>query len=123
MFQHKSKSKRLISIYDGLDSSAQQSLMDYAEFLQSRAKAGADSEPAGLQEPNLIPAQEGESVIQALKRLSSSYPMLDKSRLLNDTSVLVTEHTLQGRERDEVIAELELVFEQHYQSYQDEGTK
>ena len=122
MFQHKSKSKRLMSVFDGLDKAAQQSLLDYAEFLQSRA-TGADDEPVALQEPNLIPPQEGESVIQALKRLSSSYPMLDKSRLLNDTSVLVTEHTLQGRDRDDVIIELDRIFKQHYQSYLDEGTK
>lgn len=112
-----------MSIFDGLDNTSQQSLLDFAEFLQSRVSAASDGESPALQEPNLLPAQKGESVIQALKRLSASYPMLDKSKLLNDTSVLVTDHTLQGRDRDEVIAEMDLVFKQHYKNYVDEGTK
>ncbi|MDH5182683.1 MAG: Crp/Fnr family transcriptional regulator [Gammaproteobacteria bacterium] len=123
MFQLKSKSKRLIAIFDGLDKASQQSLLDFAEFLQTKTADANGAELARIQEPNLIPAKEGESVILALKRLSASYPMLDKSKLLNDTSVLVTEHTLQGRDRDEVIAELDVVFKQHYQNYVDEGTK
>lgn len=123
MIQHKSKSKHLITVFDGLDKTSQQSLLDYAEFLQSRSGRNNNLEPGSLQEPGSIPAREGESVIQALKRMSANYPMLDRSRLLNDTSVLVTEHTLQGRDREEVIAELELIFKQHYQSYLDEGIK
>lgn len=124
MYQFKSRAKQLMSLFDGLDKASQQSLLDFAEFLQAKSSSSSES-PAqvGKQIPNLIQAQEGESVIAAVKRLSASYPMLDKSRLLNDTSVLVTEHTLSGRERDEVIAELELVFKRHYQSYIDEGTK
>ena len=123
MFQLKSKSKRLISIFDELDKASQQSLLDFAEFLQNKATEANGEDLARIQEPNLLPIQAGESVIVALKRLSASYPMLDKSKLLSDTSVLVTEHTLQGRDREEVIAELDLVFKQHYQNYVDEGTK
>lgn len=123
MLQFKSKSKRLMSIFDELDKSSQQSLLDFAEFLQSKDVDSSKAPLASLQEPDLIPAQDGESVIMALKRLSASYPMLDKSKLLNDTSVLVTEHTLQGRDRDEVITELDVVFKQHYQKYVDKGSK
>ena len=124
MYQFKSRAKQLMSLFDGLDKASQQSLLDFAEFLQAKSSSSSESHTqVGKQIPNLIQAQEGESVIAAVKRLSASYPMLDKSRLLNDTSVLVTEHTLSGRERDEVIAELELVFKRHYQSYIDEGTK
>ena len=112
-----------MSIFDELDKSSQQSLLDFAEFLQSKDVDSSKAPLASLQEPDLIPAQDGESVIMALKRLSASYPMLDKSKLLNDTSVLVTEHTLQGRDRDEVITELDVVFKQHYQKYVDKGSK
>ena len=123
MLQIKSKSRRLVSIFDELDKVSQQSLLDFAEFLQSRAAGASQEATVTIQEPLLVPATEGESVIQALKRLSASYPMLDKSKLLNDTSVLVTEHTLQGRDRDEVITELAAVFQQHYQKYVDEGSQ
>ena len=41
--------------------------------------------------------------------------MLDKATLLNDTSRLMTEHILQGRDKIEVIDELETLFLQHYQ--------
>jgi hypothetical protein len=118
--QIKSDSQRLAAIFKQLDSDAKQSLLDYAEFLQSKLSSN-DAQQEQPQVPKLIPSPPDESVIQAVKRLSASYPMLDKGKLLNDTSVLVTEHTLQGRERTEVIADLEVVFQRHYQQYVEEG--
>jgi hypothetical protein len=41
--------------------------------------------------------------------------MLDKPQLLNETSVLMTQHVMQGREAEEVIAEMEALFERFYQ--------
>jgi hypothetical protein len=119
MLSKKRESKQLQSLYEQLSDSARQSLMDYAEFLL--AKEGQQAEASVIVEPKDIPPQEDESVIQAIKRLSASYHMLDKGKLLNDTSVLMTEHTLQGRDREEVIADLEVVFKQHYQRYLEEG--
>jgi len=119
MLSKKQESKQLVSLYEKLSEGARQSLLDYAEFLLSRQEQSPEA--GQLQEPEHIPAREGESVVQAIKRLSASYHMLDKGKLLNDTSVLMTEHTLQGRDREEVIAELEVVFKRHYQRYLDEG--
>ena len=55
-----------------------------------------------------------ESVVAAIRRLSTSYPMLDRRRLLNVTSSRMTQHTLHGRPAPEVIDELEQVFAAEY---------
>ena len=98
-----------------LDDGQRDTLVAFAEFLAGRAEAEAgEAEPAA---PLDIPRPEKESVVKAIKRLSATYPMLDKSRMLDETSTLMAEHTLQGREADEVITELEVVFERHYTHY------
>ena len=45
--------------------------------------------------------------------------MLDKAKLLNDTSGLVTQHIMQRRPHIEVIDELEAIFIRHYQLWYD----
>ncbi len=107
------REKKLLKLLQTLDAEAQGHLLSYAEYLASQAKPAVT--PA--QEPKYIAGREDESVIEAIKRLSQCYPMLEKSRLLNDTSALMTQHTLQGRDRLEVIRELEVVFASHYQEY------
>jgi hypothetical protein len=46
--------------------------------------------------------------------------MLDKSKLLTDTSGLVTQHIMQGRPHVEVIDELEVIFTRHYQLWSEQ---
>jgi len=41
--------------------------------------------------------------------------MLDKPQLLNETSVLMTQHVMQGRGAKEVIDEIETLFLQFYE--------
>jgi len=67
-------------------------------------------------QPLSIPRPENESVIAAIKRLSQTYPMLDKSRLLNETSAIVT-GIVQNRNVAELIDELEHIFARHYQIF------
>jgi hypothetical protein len=50
----------------------------------------------------------------AIKRLTRTYPMLDRRKLIGRTSQLMAEHALQGRAAVEVIDELEMVFERYY---------
>ena len=59
-----------------------------------------------------------ESVIAAVKRLSATYPMLNKDSMLHETSALVAQHLIHGRHATEVIDELEMIFLQRYQSLQ-----
>lgn len=112
---------RLLQMFRRLPPAEQGHLLSFAEFLASRsdmpipaATALAAPEPATIPEPVAIPRPEQESVVKAVKRLAQTYPMLDKSKMLNDTSSLVMQHVIQGRAAVEVIDELEIVFQQHY---------
>lgn len=88
-----------------------QALVEFAEYLRDRH--GAD-EPQAIADPQPIERPDNESVIAALKRLSATYPMLDKGKMLHETSSLVAEHVMQGREASDVIDELEEIFYNHF---------
>lgn len=104
--------KRLKQIFSELPEDNQKSLVDFGEFLLSRV----DRNPPPL-EINLIPRPENENVIAAIKRLTQSYPMLERGQLFNETSHLMTQHIMQGRAASEVIDELEKIFVQHYNRF------
>ncbi len=104
--------KRLKHIFSELPEAEQKSLVDFGEFLLSRV----DRNPPSL-EINLIPRPETESVIAAIKRLTQSYPMLERGQLFNETSSLMTQHVMQGRAASEVIDELEALFVKHYHRF------
>jgi len=90
---------------------AQRSLLDFAAFLTTRAEP-EEVVPLTLQN---IPRPDNESVVKAIKRLVATYPMLDRSEMLNETSALMTEHVMQGRDATEVIDDLETVFRTQYE--------
>jgi hypothetical protein len=48
-----------------------------------------------------------------MKRLRRSYPEVDAGELLNDASLLMSEHMLQGRPAADVIDALERLFARH----------
>ncbi|MCG5536731.1 Crp/Fnr family transcriptional regulator [Ectothiorhodospira mobilis] len=101
---------RLRRILRRLPQAQRETLVSFAEFLAQRHPA----EEAPLPEPEAIPRPREETVVKAMKRLSATYPMLDKSRLLNETSALMSQHVMQGRPAQEVIDELETLFARHY---------
>jgi hypothetical protein len=101
---------RLGKLFKSLPEAEQRMLLEFAEFLASRAEAT----PLRIEDPKPIPRPEQESVIKAMRRLSTTYHMLDKSKMLNETSALMAQHVMQGRDAVEVIDELEVVFEAHY---------
>jgi hypothetical protein len=117
----KSAEKKLLSIFGRLDSSGQETLLTFAEFLVERGKAFHKEEP--ISKPDLIPRPESETVVAAIKRLSASYPMLDKPQLLNETSALMTKHVMQGMSAAEVIDELEALFSRFYNEMVEEFAK
>lgn len=112
-----SKSQRqLLKLFASLDSENQQHVLAYMEFLASRVQSAQSDEPdAIVEEPQVEPGPEGESVIAAIKRLSKSYSMLNKGDMLHETSDLMSGHVLKGRPAEEVIDELEIMFLRHYQ--------
>jgi hypothetical protein len=102
--------RQLIALLGRLPQEQVKQLIDYAEFLLERHGL-----PEELLEPEDIPRPKEETVVQSIKRLRRSYPMLDPSMLFEETSVLMAQHTLQGREAVEIIDELELLFRRRYQ--------
>ena len=114
----KKKEKELLQHFSQLSEVQQQTLLQFAEFLVQKADNNEVNEP--VPEPVLQDRPAEESVVAAIKRLTASYPMLDRDKLFNETSTLMTKHVMQGHEAHLVIDELELVFERHYRQLLDE---
>lgn len=112
MTNNNSPEQRLRKLFRELAENDQKTLLDFAEFLAGRGAA----EEGGLPEPMVIPRPESESVVKAIRRLSEAYFMLDKDHMINETSALMAQHIMQGREAAEVIDDLEQVFARHYQN-------
>ena len=107
-------SRRVAEITDRLPEDQRQTLLRFAEFLLAEAPE-AETVPETLPEPKAIPRPAEESVIKAMRRLSETYFMLERGKLLNETSALMAQHVMQGRSAVEVIDELEVVFARQYE--------
>jgi hypothetical protein len=108
--------KRLREILADLPEEAGHALLEYAEFLAAR-HGGSRTVVSPLD----IARPASESVVKAIKRLGATYPMLDRSKMLNETSVLMTQHVMHGRAAGEVIDELEILFRRHYETFSGSG--
>lgn len=108
---NRAEEKKLLALLRELPAEQAHLLLDFAEFLAAR-KPQAGQAPAP---PADIPRPEQESVVKAIKRLAATYPMLDRAKMLNETSLLVSQHVMGGREAVEVIDELEILFRRHYE--------
>lgn len=102
--------KSLIEIFETLDAERQVSLFDFAEFLQSKG----DLVTKEVGERVEIHRPEKESVVGAIKRLKETYPMIDSMKVFSSASELMTEHMVKGRDANEVIDEMEQIFENFY---------
>jgi hypothetical protein len=108
---NKKDEQKLLQLFHRLPGEQGKVLVEYAQFLDS--KHGIEPE---LQTPQDIPRPEEEPVIAAIKRLRSTYPMLDPARMLTETSDLMSQHLTQGRDAVEVVDDLEKIFKSHYES-------
>jgi hypothetical protein len=115
--------RRLTTLYRSLELEDRSALVAFAEFLAARIAEDDPKLPEGPLEPESIPRPKKESVVGAIKRLSESYFMLDRSSMLNDTSSLMGAHVLQGRPSDAVIDELEALFARYYRKYREENER
>ncbi|MCK4951139.1 MAG: Crp/Fnr family transcriptional regulator [Gammaproteobacteria bacterium] len=117
--------KKLIQCFSALSDGHKELVLEFMEFLGSKypntsqfeSPVEVRNEPEKILEPILTPRPESESVIAAIKRLSQSYPMLNKENLFDKTSLLMTAHIMQGRDVVEVIDEIELVFKDQYEDH------
>ena len=106
--------KRLLAVVRDLPDEGQEQLLAFAEFLHVRLGGLKSVVPS---EPLSIPRPEEESVVRAIKRLAASYPMLDRGKMLNETSTLMAQNVIGGRPNAEVIDDLEVLFRTHFEAY------
>jgi hypothetical protein len=119
-----STDQQLMEIYRRLGPGDRKTLLAFAEFLGQRTTGpapravGGKTAPVAVPEPLALERPAQESVVAGLKRLSKTYPMLDKSKMLSATSDLVATHIMQGTAAAEAIDTLEEIFREHYRQLQ-----
>ncbi len=120
--------KYLQKMFESLNPAGKSMLLDFAEFLSEKytnnqQEDGADvhADPPLPAEPLKIHRPEKESVVKAIKRLSKTYPMIEKSNMLTATSTLMTEHLMKGQEATTIIDQLEELFKSEYEKYMTES--
>ena len=101
---------KLLAIIETLNDEKQTSLLDYAGFLQSQGDLVVTEVP----EPIAIERPQAETVVGAIKRLKSTYPMIESMSIFSSASSLMTEHMINGRDSVEVIDEMQVLFEEAY---------
>ncbi|MGB0847831.1 MAG: hypothetical protein ACPGSM_13955 [Thiolinea sp.] len=115
----RSSEKQLCAILRGLSAEDQATLLKFAEFLVA-SQAEKQAPMTVFPEPEAILRPEEESVVKGIKRLTATYPMINKDKLLHQTSDLMAEHVIKGRAASEVIDDLEVMFAEHYQQLKNE---
>jgi hypothetical protein len=114
----RTQDKKLLNLFRELSTEQQDALLAFAEFLASRAAAARSPVAA---EPQAIPRPPEEKVVQAIRRLRETYPMLDHGKMLHEVSHHMTQHLMHGKAAKEVIDELELVFRAQYEQMMGNG--
>lgn len=118
--QGNKQERKLLRLFKALSPSNKDTLLAFAEFLNARAnEQESDNSPEAndslsISEPLTIERPDNESVIKAIKRLTATYPMVDKESILHPISDLMTSHMLQGRPAKDVIDDLEVIFLNEY---------
>ena len=115
--QANKKERMLIKFFKKLDESNKETLLAFAEFLSKRGITEAiesDELPTVSSEPLEIVRPEKESVVKAIKRLSATYPMVDKENILHPISAVMTSHIMQGKAAPDAIDELQDLFLKEY---------
>ncbi|PIE01869.1 MAG: hypothetical protein CSA79_00290 [Thiothrix nivea] len=113
-----SDEKKLRERFRQLSERDRRTLLRFADFLA--ASGAADELMTEFPVPEEIERPEQESVVKAIKRLTATYPMINKDKLLPQASDLMAAHLINGRAATDVIDELEAVFAGHYQQLKNE---
>lgn len=122
--------QRLLAYLRQLTQQDAHALLRFAAFLAGdQAATGAapglalqesgneTASPAEIPQPRYSERPENERVVDALKRLSATYPMLDKKKLLDKASTLVAQHVMFGKPAREAIDEIEKLFAEAYDKF------
>ena len=106
--------EKLLERFRRLPPEQRQTLQDLAAWLVDRYGTRTQTVP---DTPLDIPRPAEESVVAAIRRLSQTYPMLNRDELLHRTSSYMTRHVMQGEDRVAIIDELEVYFRECYQRH------
>lgn len=119
--------QKLLDLFNKLSEQDAHSVVRFAQFLAGQetpvtlpaASVAAEDETvmSVIPEPEKIPRPEQERVVDALKRLSATYPMLDKKKILDKASELVAQHVMFGKPAKQVIDEVEVIFAKAYEKF------
>ncbi len=104
------EARRLAQTFDRLADPERAMLAAFADFLAERCAALPVAPVVTLR-----PAEE--TVIQAVKRLKRSYPMLERRTLMQPVGALVSAHMLDGRPAAETVDALEALFAERYRAH------
>ncbi len=120
------QAQRLLALFERLEAADRAALIRFAEFLAqqpglSAAPDAAEAVPVEVPEPAVIARPDREKVVEAIRRLSKTYFMLDKKSMLGATSELVMQHILHGQDAAEVIDQLERIFLESYEHLKQGG--
>ena len=123
--QQSKEERKLCKLYKSLGDNQRETLLVFAEFLNEKfVDAGiVEDAEAVLQLPILIEITENESVVKGIKRLKSSYFMIEDDNLLHEVSALMSEHIMKGVSAEDIILRIEAVFKKFYQQYKNEFIK
>ncbi len=104
---------RLNEIINTLPKKHASQLLDYAEFLfQRHGEDRTNLSKCDIERP------AAESVVRAIQRLTRTYPMLEPSSLLTETSEILSQNMVGGKSVDESIDKLEQLFQNCYTALQ-----
>ena len=123
----------LLALFNNLSEQDAQTLLRFAEFLANSdspieivaetktepqdEKAQQPASEVSIPQPGQIEKPAEEKVVDALKRLSATYPMLDKKKLLDKASALVAQHVMFGQPAAVVINQIEEMFQKEYDQF------
>jgi hypothetical protein len=129
----------LLTLFQNLSEQDAQTLLRFAEFLsqndipvesaqqqatvtQSSVTTETEQERAdsAIPQPVAVEKPDNEKVVDALKRLSATYPMLEKKRILDQASALVAQHVMFGQPAPVVIGQIEDLFKKEYDKFVEE---
>lgn len=123
----KDQEERLLAYLRKLAPADAHSLLRFAAFLAGESAAEtsdsqdtavvASTTPGEIPKPQYIERPDKERVVDALKRLSAVYPMLDKKKLLDKASTLVAQHVMFAKPAGDVIDEIEKLFAEAYDKF------
>lgn len=107
--------ERLLQAWRALAPRERELLNEFADMLAQRygARTAANGAPLRLVRP------DEETIVQAIRRLTRTYPMLDRSRLLDEGSRLLARHAADEITASAAIDVLEELYAQAYAQLKD----